>query len=95
MDEIKNCAICRKLQCKIDTKMQEIIDPLRKVISALYESDDLNARELHENVVDLCFSLGLRIPAGHLEIKRKDDHDYTDDIFIRHQTSWEKGGIAK
>lgn len=80
MDEIKNCAICRKLQCKMDTKLQEIVEPLRRVINALYGCDDLDARELHENVVDLCFSLGLRIPAGHLEIKRKED-DYTNEIY--------------
>jgi len=73
MEEIKSCAVCRKLQCKMDAKMQEIIEPLKGVINALYDSDDLNAGELHDNIVNLCFSLGIRIPPGNLEINRKEE----------------------
>lgn len=77
-----NCPVCEKQEKKYQAKMTEITQSARCVINALYDIDDLDTRELEFDIQDLCFALGLNVPKGSIQIKRKQKPGCTQRIFM-------------
>lgn len=77
-----NCPVCEKQGKKYHAKMKEISQSAKCVINALYDIDDLDSKELEFDVQELCFALGLSIPTGSIQIKRKEKVGYTQRIFM-------------
>lgn len=77
-----NCPVCEKQEKKYQAKMDEITHSTKAIINALYNIDDLDPRELHYDIQDLCFALGIRSPNGDIQVKRKRKMGYTERVFI-------------
>jgi hypothetical protein len=66
-----NCPVCEKMQRKYIVKMDEIICHTKAIVGALYDTNDLEPQELEYDIHDLCFSLGISMPAGKIQVQRK------------------------
>lgn len=77
-----NCPVCDKQEKKFQAKMNEITQSAKCVINTLYDIDELDTRELEFDIQDLCFALGLNVPNGKIQIRRKQKPNCTQKIFM-------------